>query len=103
MEADKAMIGDRVCRIAPEFMYDPSQADVLESLLPAYIYTIVYMALLESTASETGARMTAMKNASDNAEEMIKDLNRKYHRASQQQITMEIAEIVSGADALTGS
>jgi F-type H+-transporting ATPase subunit gamma len=98
-----AMIGDRVCRITPEFMYDPSHTEVLESLMPAYIYTIVYMALLESTASETGARMTAMKNASDNAEEMIKDLNRKYHRARQQQITMEIAEIVSGADALTGS
>ena len=102
-EVGMAMVGDRVCRLAPEFMYEPSHENVLESLLPAYIYTIVYMALLESTASETGARMTAMKNASDNAEEMIKDLNRKYHRARQQQITMEITEIVSGADALTGS
>jgi len=77
-------------------------AAVLRSLIPEYIYTIVFMALLESTASETGARMTAMKSASDNAEEMIKDLTRKYHRARQQQITMEITEIVSGAEALTG-
>ena len=95
-------IGDRVCRITPEFAYDPSPAAVLKSLIPEYIYTIVFMALLESTASETGARMTAMKSASDNAEEMIKDLTRKYHRARQQQITMEITEIVSGAEALTG-
>ena len=69
-------IGDRVCRITPEFAYDPSPAAVLKSLIPEYIYTIVFMALLESTASETGARMTAMKSASDNAEEMIKDLTR---------------------------
>ena len=95
-------IGDRVCRITPEFAYDPSPAAVLKSLIPEYIYTIVFMALLESTASETGARMTAMKSASDNAEEMIKDLTRKYHQARQQQITMEITEIVSGAEALTG-
>jgi len=102
-QAGMAIIGDRVCRLVPEFTYDPSHVDILESLLPAYIYTIVYMALLESTASETGARMTAMKNASDNAEDMIKDLNRQYHRARQQQITMEITEIVSGADVLMGS
>jgi len=101
-EAGLVKIGDRVCRITPEFAYDPSPAAVLRSLIPEYIYTIVFMALLESTASETGARMTAMKSASDNAEEMIKDLTRKYHRARQQQITMEITEIVSGAEALTG-
>ncbi len=96
-------IGDRVCSIKPEFTYDPSPQNVLQSLITSYLYTIVYTALLESTASETGARMTAMKNASENASEMIKDLNRQYHRARQQQITMEITEIVSGADALTGS
>ena len=101
-EVGLVKIGDRVCRITPEFAYDPSPADVLNSLIPESIYTIMFMALLESTASETGARMTAMKNASDNAEEMIKDLTREYHQARQQQITMEIAEIVSGAEALTG-
>ena len=96
-------IGDRVCVIRPEFSYEPSPEAVLRSLLPEYIYTVVYMALLESTASETGARMTAMKNASENAEEMMKDLTRKFNRARQQQITMEITEIVSGAEALTGN
>ncbi len=84
-----------------EFLYDPSQEDVLSAILPEYIYTIVYGALLEATASETGARMTAMKSASDNAEDMIKELVLMYHRARQQQITMEIAEIVSGANALS--
>jgi F-type H+-transporting ATPase subunit gamma len=93
-------IGDKYGRINSEFIYDPSFMDVLGSLLPQYIYTIVYSTLLESTASETGARMTAMKSASDNAEEMIKELVLMYHRARQQQITMEIAEIVSGAQAL---
>jgi F-type H+-transporting ATPase subunit gamma len=102
-DVGKVRIGDRVCRITPEFTYDPSPGDVLQSLLTSYVYTTIYTVLLEATASETGARMTAMKNASDNAEEMIKDLNRQYHRARQQQITMEITEIVSGADALTGS
>lgn len=96
-------LGDQVCRIMPEFTYEPSTENVLEGLLPEYIYTIVYTALLESTASEIGARMTAMKSASDNAEEIIKDLSRKYHRERQQNITIEISEIVSGAEALTGS
>ncbi len=93
-------IGEKVCRIHPEFIYDPSHQEVLSALLPEYIYTIVYSALLESSASETGARMTAMKSASENAEEMIKELVLMYHRARQQQITMEISEIISGANAL---
>jgi len=96
-------LGDQVCRIMPEFTYEPSTENVLEGLLSEYIYTIVYTALLESTASETGARMTAMKSASDNAEEIIKDLSRRYNRVRQQNITIEISEIVSGAEALTGS
>ncbi len=95
--------GTGVSKSDAEFLYDPSQEDVLSSILPEYIYTIVYGVLLEATASETGARMTAMKSASDNAEDMIKELVLMYHRARQQQITMEIAEIVSGANALRGS
>jgi len=94
---------DQICRVNPEFTYEPSPESILEWLLPEYIYTIVYTTLLESTASETGARMTAMKNSNDNAEEMVRDLSGKYHRARQQQITMEIAEIVSGAEALAGN
>jgi F-type H+-transporting ATPase subunit gamma len=97
----KVQVGDRICLINPEFMFDPSPQEILGSLLPQYIYTTVYGVLLEATASETGSRMTAMKSASDNAEDMIKDLVQLYHRARQQQITMEIAEIVSGAQALS--
>lgn len=97
----KIQVGDRLCLINSEFMFDPSPRDVLGSLLPQYIYTAIYGVLLEATASETGARMTAMKSASDNAEEMIKELVKLYHRARQQQITMEITEIVSGAQALS--
>ena len=97
----KVQIGDRLCLINSEFMFDPAPQEILGSLLPQYIYTTIYGVLLEATASETGARMTAMKSASDNAEDMIKDLVRLYHRARQQQITMEITEIVSGAQALS--
>jgi F-type H+-transporting ATPase subunit gamma len=97
----KVQIGDRVCSIVTEFIYDPSPKDIFDSILPQYIYTTIYGALLDSTASETGARMTAMRSASDNAEEMIKELTQLYHRARQQQITMEIAEIVSGSEALS--
>lgn len=96
----KIQIGDRAGNIVAEFIYDPSPKDVLDSILPQYIYTTIYGALLESTASETGARMTAMKSASDNAEDMIKELVQLYHRARQQQITMEITEIVSGSQVL---
>jgi F-type H+-transporting ATPase subunit gamma len=101
IESSRVQIGDKACTLLTEFAYDPSPADILDSILPQYIYTAVYGALLESTASETGARMTAMRSASDNAEEMIKELNQLYHRARQQQITMEITEIVSGAEALS--
>ena len=97
----KVQIGDRLCLINSEFMFDPAPQEILGSLLPQYIYTTIYGVLLEATASETGARMTAMKSASDNAEDMIKDLVKLYHRARQQQITMEITEIVSGAQALS--
>ena len=83
-----------------DFIFEPSSHEVLLSLITEYIYTIVYNALLESTASETGARMTAMRSASDASDDMVKDLTRKYHRARQQQITIEIAEIASGAEAL---
>jgi F-type H+-transporting ATPase subunit gamma len=97
----KIQVGDRLCLTNSEFMFDPSPQAVLGSLLPQYIYTTIYGVLLEAAASETGARMTAMKSASDNAEDMIKDLVKLYHRARQQQITMEITEIVSGAQALS--
>ncbi|MRS12205.1 MAG: ATP synthase F1 subunit gamma [Actinobacteria bacterium] len=83
-----------------EYLFEPSAAAVLEHLLPTYVETLVYRALMESAASEQGARRTAMKSATDNASEMITTLTRSYNRARQAAITTEIAEIVGGAAAL---
>lgn len=87
-------------KINPEYMFEPSPAVVLEKLLPTYVETLIYRALLESAASEQGARRRAMKSATDNASEMITTLTRSYNRARQSAITNEIAEIVGGAAAL---
>jgi len=83
-----------------DYIYEPSREVVLEALLPRYVEVQVYHALLESKASEHGARRTAMKNATDNAEEMIEELTLEYNRERQASITAEIAEIVSGVEAL---
>ncbi len=90
-------------RVRPEYVFEPSPAAVLERLLPTYVETLIYRALLESAASEQGARRTAMKSATDNASEMITSLTRSYNRARQAAITNEIAEIVGGAAALEES
>lgn len=80
--------------------YEPSAEAVLDYLIPKYIRSTIYGAMIESSASEQGARRMAMESATDNAEEMIDDLNLKYNRARQAAITQEIAEIVGGAEAL---
>ncbi|WP_130805736.1 ATP synthase F1 subunit gamma [Senegalia massiliensis] len=80
--------------------YEPSPEVVLDYLIPKYIRSTIYGAMIESSASEQGARRMAMESATDNAEEMIDDLNLKYNRARQAAITQEIAEIVGGAEAL---
>lgn len=85
---------------AVEYLYEPSQAGVMDHLLPSYVETIVYRALLESKASEHGARMTAMSSATDNALEIIAKLTLNLNRARQAAITKEISEIVGGAAAL---
>lgn len=86
---------------AVKFMlYEPSPEEVLDYLIPKYIESMIYGALVESSASEQSARRVAMKNATDNAGEIIDDLQLEYHRARQASITREIAEIVGGADAL---
>jgi F-type H+-transporting ATPase subunit gamma len=82
------------------YIYEPAPEDILEGLLPAYVEIAVYRALLESSASEQGARMTAMRNASDSAEEMIGSLTLALNRARQAAITQEILEVVGGAEAL---
>jgi F-type H+-transporting ATPase subunit gamma len=89
----QALLGD--------FIYEPEPEQILERLLPVYVETELYRALLESAASEQGARMTAMRNASKNAGELIDSLTLQMNRARQAEITQEILEVVAGADALT--
>lgn len=83
------------------YEYEPSPEGVLSVLLPRYAETLVYSALLEAKASEFGARMNAMGNATNNATELISDLTLQYNRARQAAITQEITEIVAGANALS--
>ncbi len=78
----------------------PPDGHVLSKLLPLYVRNVVYRALVDNAAAEQGARRTAMKNATDNASDMLDALRRRYNRARQGQITQEIAEIVGGAAAL---
>lgn len=80
--------------------YEPDPDEILSRLVPDYVEISVYRALLESTASEHGARMTAMRSASENAGEMIDDLTLEMNRARQAEITQEILEVVGGAEAL---
>ncbi|MBH0230596.1 F0F1 ATP synthase subunit gamma [Halobacillus yeomjeoni] len=82
------------------YEYEPNQEEILEVLLPQYAESLIYGALLDSKASEHAARMTAMKSATDNADELIGDLTLSYNRARQAAITQEITEIVGGAAAL---
>src|SRR5205814_9030219 len=84
-----------------DFIYEPEPEEILARLLPVYVETELYRALLESAASEQGARMTAMRNASKNAGELIANLTLAMNRARQAEITQEILEVVAGADALT--
>jgi F-type H+-transporting ATPase subunit gamma len=92
-ETEQALLGD--------FIYEPEPEQILERLLPVYVETELYRALLESAASEQGARMTAMRNASGNAADLISSLTLDMNRARQAEITQEILEVVAGADALT--
>jgi len=84
-----------------DFIYEPEPEEILARLLPTYLETTIYRALLESAASEHGARMTAMRNASKNAGDLIESLTLDMNRARQSEITQEILEVVAGADALT--
>ena len=88
---------------ASYFEYVPDAETVLKRLVPRYVETMVWQALLESAAGEHGARMTAMKNATDNANDLAKNLTLQMNKARQAQITQEILEIVGGAEALAAS
>ena len=91
----------REAALLGDFIYEPEPEEILRRLLPVYVETELYRALLESAASEQGARMTAMRNASKSAGELIDSLTLAMNRARQAEITQEILEVVAGADALT--
>ena len=97
---ETALSGEEIERIEGSYIYEPDVRELLTALIPTYVEVTVYRALLESTASEHGARMTAMRNASDNAGGLIDDLTLAMNRARQAEITQEILEVVGGADAL---
>ena len=80
--------------------FEPEETEALEMIIPKYMASLIYGALVEAAASENGARMQAMDNATSNAEEMITDLALKYNRARQGSITQELTEIIAGAEAL---
>lgn len=84
-----------------EYIYEPTGPEVLEFLLPRFVEMQIYHALLESKASEQSARMVAMRNATDNAEEMTKELTLMFNKARQEMITTELLDIAGGASALT--
>jgi F-type H+-transporting ATPase subunit gamma len=98
LEQSEAAEGDA----STEYLFEPDRDALLERLVPMYVETTVYRAILDSLASEHGARMTAMDNATRNAKEMINALTLEYNRARQAAITKELMEIIGGAEALKG-
>ena len=94
----RARKGDASSR--PSIIFEPNETRVLERLVPMYVEISIYRALLESQASEFGARMTAMDAATNNAKDMISRLTLLYNRARQAAITKELMEIIGGAEAL---
>jgi len=87
----------------PAYEFEPEPEELLDALLPKYVNTRIYAALLESAASESASRRRAMKAATDNAEDLIKNLTREANQARQAEITQEISEIVGGSDALAAA
>jgi F-type H+-transporting ATPase subunit gamma len=101
LTAEEFVRGDREGPSA-DFFYEPDPEQILQRLLPVYLETEIYRALLESAAAFLASQMTAMRNASKNAGELIDNLTLSLNRARQAEITQEILEVVAGADALTG-
>jgi F-type H+-transporting ATPase subunit gamma len=89
--------------VPTSYEFEPSAEGLLDALLPKYVTTRIYAAMLEAAASESASRRRAMKSASDNAEELAKNLSRQANQARQAEITQEISEIVGGADALVSA
>lgn len=88
--------------VKPDYIFEPNKVDIVKELIPKTLKIQFYKALLDSYASEQGARMTAMHKATDNAEELLKELRLKYNKARQASITNELLEIIAGAEALNG-
>ena len=101
--APEEVTGTGLGVVHAEYLFEPEPEQILDHLLPQYVVTKVYAALLESAASENAARRRAMKAATDNAEDLIKVLTRQANRARQDEITTEIMEIVGGAEALASA
>jgi len=97
-QAENSVVDEYV----PEYIYEPSKGALLAELLPKYVEVTMFKSMLESVASEHGARMTAMDSASKNASEMIGRLTLQYNRARQAAITTELMEIISGAESIKG-
>jgi F-type H+-transporting ATPase subunit gamma len=97
---ESLLSGEEPQKIEGSYLEEPDASAILSHLLPTYVEVTVYRALLESTASEHGARMTAMRNASENAGELIDSYTLQMNRARQSEITQQILEVVAGADAL---
>ncbi|HET8557419.1 MAG TPA: F0F1 ATP synthase subunit gamma [Gaiellaceae bacterium] len=100
--ADAEAEEEKSAGVSGDFIYEPEPEQILERLLPVYLETEIYRALLESAAAFLASQMTAMRNASKNAGELIDTLTLQLNRARQAEITQEILEVVAGADALTG-
>src|SRR3954465_6941228 len=94
---------ERPSEVPPSYEFEPSAEALLDALLPKYVTTRIYAAMLEAAASASASRRRAMKSASDNAEELAKNLSRQANQARQAEITQEISEIVGGADALVSA
>ena len=101
--APEEVVGKGLGVVRPEYLFEPEAEQILDHLLPQYLITKIWAALLESAASENAARRRAMKAATDNADELLKILTRQANRARQDEITTEILEIVGGAEALSAA
>ena len=101
--APEEVTGTGDATVSPEYLFEPEPEQILDHLLPQYLITKIWAALLESAASENAARRRAMKAATDNADDLLKVLTRQANRARQDEITTEIMEIVGGAEALASA
>ncbi len=102
VESEKREAGSEKQNANNDYIYEPSQEEILREMIPLTLRSTFYRVVLDSLAAEHGARMTAMQKATDNATELLKDLRLSYNKARQASITNEIIEIVSGSEALKG-